>query len=187
MRVIFANYWSRMKINDIDFRILLSEEQLQGRVKQLAKALDKDYKRKTPLFLPVLNGSFIFAADLLRELNGPSRVSFVKHASYTGTSSSGQLKSLIGLQESVFKQDVVIVEDIIDTGLTIQRVVEELTSLGTSSVEVVALLRKERSKTNALQPKYIGFDIADEFVVGYGLDHDGLGRNLKDLWQQGKA
>lgn len=173
-----------MKINDLDFRILLSEEQLLGRVKQLATALDKDYKRKTPLFLPVLNGSFIFAADLLRELGTPSRVSFVKHASYNGTSSSGQLKSLIGLQESVFKQDIVIIEDIVDTGLTIQRVAEELTSLGTSSVEVVTLLRKERSKANVLQPKYVGFDIADQFVVGYGLDYEGLGRNLKDLWQQ---
>ncbi len=173
-----------MKINNLDFRILLSEEQLQGRVKQLAGELDRDYKRKTPLFLPVLNGSFIFAADLLRHLTIPSRISFVKHASYNGTASSGQLKSLIGLQESVFKQDVVIIEDIVDTGLTIQRVVEELSSLGTNSVEVVALLRKERSKANALQPKYIGFEISDHFVVGYGLDHDGIGRNLRDLYQQ---
>lgn len=173
-----------MKINNLDFRILLSEEQLHGRVKQLAGEIDKDYKRKTPLFLPVLNGSFIFAADLLRHLTIPSRISFVKHASYNGTASSGQLKSLIGLQESVFKQDIVIIEDIVDTGLTIQRVVEELSSLGTNSVEVVTLLRKERSKANALQPKYIGFEISDQFVVGYGLDHDGIGRNLRDLYQQ---
>jgi len=173
-----------MKISNLDFGIFLSEAQLQARVKQMAAEIDRDYKRKSPLFLPVLNGSFIFAADLLRHLSIQSRVSFVKHASYNGTSSSGQLKSLIGLQESVFKQDVVIIEDIVDTGLTIQQVVEELSSLGTTSVEVVALLRKEHSKTNKIQPRYIGFDIPDTFVVGYGLDYEGFGRNLRDLYQQ---
>ena len=173
-----------MKISNLDFGIFLSEAQLQARVKQMAADIDRDYKRKSPLFLPVLNGSFIFAADLLRHLSIQSRVSFVKHASYNGTSSSGQLKSLIGLQESVFKQDVVIIEDIVDTGLTIQQVVEELSSLGTTSVEVVALLRKEHSKTNKIQPRYIGFDIPDTFVVGYGLDYEGFGRNLRDLYQQ---
>ena len=173
-----------MKINNLDFGLFLSEAKLQARVKQLAAEIDRDYKRKSPLFLPVLNGSFIFAADLIRYLSIQPRVSFVKHASYNGTSSSGQLKSLIGLQESVFKQDIIIVEDIVDTGLTIQQVVEELSSLGTNSVEVVTLLRKERSKTNKLQPKYIGFEIPDTFVVGYGLDFDGFGRNLRDLYQQ---
>ena len=173
-----------MKISNLDFGIFLSEAQLQARVKQMAAEIDRDYKRKSPLFLPVLNGSFIFAADLLRHLSIQSRVSFVKHASYNGTSSSGQLKSLIGLQESVFKQDVVIIEDIVDTGLTIQQVAEELSSLGTTSVEVVALLRKEHSKTNKIQPRYIGFDIPDTFVVGYGLDYEGFGRNLRDLYQQ---
>lgn len=173
-----------MKIKDIEFRKFLNEEQLHNRISELAKELDRDYKDSTPLFIPILNGAFMFAADLVRQLSMQPRISFVKHASYQGTSSTGQLKSLIGLQESVFKQDIVIIEDIVDSGLTIQKVVEEMTALGTRSVEVVTLLRKQTSTNNGYHPKYIGFDIPDHFVVGYGMDYDGTGRNLRDLYRQ---
>ena len=181
---IFAQLDYVMKIKDIEFKRFLSEDQLQKRISELAFEIDEDYKSSSPLFVPVLNGAFMFAADLVRQLQMQPRISFVKHASYQGTASSGQLKSLIGLQESVFKQDVVIVEDVVDSGLTIQKVVEEMTALGTRSVEVVTLLRKQNSANNGFHPKYIGFEIPDHFVVGYGMDYDGTGRNLRDLYHQ---
>lgn len=181
---IFVSQDFVMKIKDIEFRKFLTEEQLRKRVSELAAKLDSDYKTSSPLFIPILNGSFMFAADLMRELKLQPRISFVKHASYHGATSTGQLKSLLGLQESVFKQDIIIVEDIIDSGLTIQKVVEEMTALGTKSIEVVTLLRKQNGNHNGFNPKYIGFEIPDHFVVGYGMDFDGNGRNLRDIYHQ---
>ena len=181
---IFTAEERLMKIRDIEFRKFLSEEDLKKRISELAKELDHDYGSSSPLFVPVLNGAFMFAADLTRELKIKPRISFVKHSSYSGTSSTGQLKSLIGLQESVFKQDVIIVEDIVDSGLTIQKVVEEIAALGTRSVEVVTLLKKQTINHNGFHPKYVGFEIPDQFVVGYGMDYDGTGRNLRDIYQQ---
>jgi hypoxanthine phosphoribosyltransferase len=134
-----------MKIKDIEFRKFISAEKIAEKVELLGKQIDTDYKDKTPLFLPILNGSFIFAADLTRSIKTPSKISFVKHSSMQGTASSGQLKTLIGLQESLFNQDLILVEDVMDTGLTLTRVVDELQSLGTKSVEIVTLFRKGKS------------------------------------------
>jgi hypoxanthine phosphoribosyltransferase len=172
-----------MKIKDLQFKKFIPAAGVQQKVSTLAAQFHADYKGKIPLFLPILNGSFIFAADLIRQVNLECRVSFVKHASYQGTASTGQLKTLIGLNESIFNQDVILVEDIMDTGLTLSKVVEELRELGTRSVEIVTLIRKAPARQHAVQPKYIGFDIDDEFVVGYGLDYDGLGRNLPDIYK----
>lgn len=173
-----------MKIKDLTFKKFISAEKIDAKVKEVAQQLRKDYHDKTPLFLPILNGSFIFAADLIRHVDLPCRVSFVKHSSYQGTASTGQLKTLIGLNESIFNQDIIIVEDIMDTGLTLSKVVEELRSLGTRSVEIATLIRKAPAREHAIQPKYVGFDIDDEFVLGYGLDYEGLGRNLRDIYKQ---
>jgi hypoxanthine phosphoribosyltransferase len=175
-----------MQLKDLSFTRFISAKSIEEAVHRLAKELQRDYAEKTPLFLPVLNGSFVFAADLIREANLTCRVSFVKHASYQGTASTGQLKTLIGLNESIFGQDIILVEDIMDSGLTLSQVAEELKNLGTKSVEIVTLLRKEPARKHAIQPRYIGFDIDNEFVVGYGLDYDGLGRNLKDIYKAGK-
>jgi hypoxanthine phosphoribosyltransferase len=173
-----------MIVKNLSFSIFIPESMIQERVWQLGQQINQDYVDRSPLFLPILNGSFIFAADLLRTVNLECRVSFVKHASYQGTASTGQLKTLIGLNESIFNQDIIIVEDIMDTGLTLSKVVEELRSLGTRSVEIITLVRKAPARMHAVQPKYIGFDIENEFVLGYGLDYDGLGRNLKDIYKQ---
>lgn len=172
-----------MKIKDLEFTQFISKSSIQRKVRLLADQLNLDYQDKTPVFLPILNGSFMFASDLLKEIEIPCRVSFVKLSSYVGTMSSGQIKSLIGLEESLFNQHIVIVEDIIDTGLTLARLVEELKNLGAKSVEVVALLRKQPARENEVSARYIGFEIENEFVLGYGLDYDGLGRNLKDIYQ----
>jgi hypoxanthine phosphoribosyltransferase len=170
-----------MKIKNLNFVEFISEATVKQRVTELANQINKDYEEKAPVFVPVLNGSFMFASDLLKEITSPCRVSFVKISSYSGMKSTGQVKSLIGLDESLFNQNIIIVEDIVDTGLTLERILEELKKLGTKSVEVVTLLRKRPAREKSLEVKYIGFDIDDEFVLGYGLDYDGLGRNSKDI------
>jgi hypoxanthine phosphoribosyltransferase len=172
-----------MKVKDLEFKKFIPASKIEEKTKELAETITADYKDKTPIFLPILNGSFIFAADLIRELKIDCKVSFVKHSSYQGTQSTGQLKTLIGLNESLFGQDLIIIEDIMDTGLTLTKVVEELSSLGTRSVEIVTLIRKATARQQAIQPKYVGFDIEEEFVLGYGLDYEGLGRNLKDIYK----
>jgi hypoxanthine phosphoribosyltransferase len=172
-----------MKIKDLEFEEFISESKVLGSVQSLADRISNDYKDLGPVFLPVLNGSFMFAADLIKRVNIQSRVSFVKVSSYQGTNSSGQLKTLVGLDESLFNQHILIVEDIVDTGFTLEKIVGELKSLGTKSVEVVTLLRKTPAREKNIYVKYVGFDINDEFVLGYGLDYDGLGRNYKDIYK----
>ena len=172
-----------MQIKDLQFRKFIVKSKVKQEVTNLAERINADYSEKSPVFLPVLNGSFMFAADLIKNVTVPCKVSFVKVSSYAGTASSGQLKTLIGLEESLFNQDIIIIEDIIDTGLTLQRIVDELKGLGTKSVEVVALLRKKEAREKKLEVKYVGFEIENEFVLGYGLDYDGYGRNLQDIYQ----
>lgn len=170
-----------MKIKNLEFQQFFSEEAVHLQVQSLADQISKDYDTLTPVFLPVLNGSFMFAADLIKRISIPCRVSFVKVSSYSGTNSTGQLKTLVGLDESLFNQNIIIVEDIVDTGFTLQKISDELVALGTKSVEVVTLLRKKPAREKLINVKYVGFDIEDEFVLGYGLDYDGLGRNSKNI------
>jgi hypoxanthine phosphoribosyltransferase len=172
-----------MKIKELEFKKFITADKIDEKVKSIAAQINKDYENKTPVFLPILNGSFIFASDLIKEITIPCRVSFVKVSSYIGTQSSGQLKTLIGVEESQFNQDIIIVEDIIDTGHTLQKIMEDLKGLGAKSVEAVSLLRKAPARQKKVDLKYIGFDLEDEFVVGYGLDYDGLGRNYPDIYQ----
>ncbi len=175
--------WKRMKIKELEFEKFIAEVDIQKKVKALAKQISADYKDKTPVFLPILNGSFMFASDLIKEIDIPCRTSFVKISSYQGTQTTGQLTTLIGLEESSFNQDLVIIEDIVDTGLTLEKIVDDLRSRGTKSVEVVSLLRKKPAREKNIEVKYVGFEIEDEFVLGYGLDYDGLGRNTKDIYK----
>jgi hypoxanthine phosphoribosyltransferase len=172
-----------MKIRDVEFTEFISEAEISAKVSQLASEINRHYADRSPVFLPVLNGAFMFAADLIKHIEAPCKVSFVKFASYEGLTSTGQLKSLIGLDESLFKQDVIVVEDIVDTGLTLEKIIAELESLGTRSVEVVTLLRKKTAREKNISVRFTGFDIDDEFVLGYGLDYDGLGRNHRQLFR----
>lgn len=171
-----------MVVKDQRLKKLIPSSKLQKKIAELAEVINEDYKGKTPLFLPVLNGSFLFAADLVKGITIDCRVSFVKVSSYSGTVSAGQLRSLIGHEESVFNQDVIIIEDIVDTGLTLAKIMEDLRARGARSVEAVALLRKKPARDKNIEVKYVGFELEEEFVVGYGLDIDGLGRNLPDLY-----
>lgn len=173
-----------MKIKDLTFKKFISTDRIEEKIHDLGSQINKDYAGRSPIFLAILNGSFIFASDLIREIKLECRISFVKHSSYQGTASTGQLKTLIGLNESLFNQDIIIIEDIMDTGLTLSKVVEELRELGTRSAEIITLVRKAPARAHAVQPKYVGFDIDDEFILGYGLDYEGLGRNLKDIYKK---
>jgi hypoxanthine phosphoribosyltransferase len=171
-----------MKLKDLTFKKHITEAKIEKKVLELANQINEDYKGKNPIFLPVLNGSFMFASDLIKNITLSSRVSFVKVSSYAGTNSTGQLKTLIGHEESVFNQHILIVEDIVDNGLTVSRILEELRGLGAKSVEIISLLRKKPAREKNVEVKYVGFDLDEEFVVGYGLDYDGLGRNLRDIY-----
>lgn len=170
-----------MTIHDLTFEKFISEDKIRKKVLLLAKQISEDYKDRIPCFLPILNGSFMFASDLLKEIDLQCRVSFVKIASYQGTQSTGKVKTLIGHEESLFNQDIIIIEDIVDTGISLQQTINDLRELGTKSVEAVSLFRKTQAREKNIDVKYVGFDIENEFVVGYGLDYDGLGRNLKTI------
>ena len=173
-----------MKLKDLEFKKFIPADRIEKKIITLAQQINEDYQDKCPIFLPILNGSFMFAADLLKEVTIPCRVSFVKISSYSGTTSTGQLKTLIGQDESLFGLDIIVVEDIVDTGLTLQKIMEELKALGAKSVEAISLLRKKGARDKNLEVKYVGFELEDEFVLGYGLDYDGLGRNFRDLYKQ---
>ena len=172
-----------MKIKDRSFKILIKEEELQARIKKMARQINQDYKDREPLFIGILNGCFMFISDIMKEIKLPSKVSFIKLASYTEMVSSGSVKELIGLNENIFKKDVIILEDIIDSGNTIASVSEAFKERGASSVTIATLLLKPEALKTEVDIKYVGFEIGNEFVVGYGLDYDGLGRNTRDIYQ----
>ena len=172
-----------MKIKDKSFEVLISEEDLQERIKILANKINKDYKGMNPLFVGILNGAFMFVADIMKRISLESEISFIKLASYTKMTSSGAVKELIGLNDNIFNRNVIVLEDIIDSGNTISTVLKEFKSRGASSVEVATLLLKPEALKVDIDIKYIGFEIGNEFVVGYGLDYDGLGRNSSAIYQ----
>lgn len=172
-----------MRVHDKEFEKFIDNDKINARVKEIAKSINKDYKEKTPLFIAILNGSFMFAADLMKEVTIPSEISFVRVASYEDMQSSGDIKKLIGLSENIFNREVIIIEDIIDSGLTMSKMLEEFSSLGAKNVSIATLLTKPDNMKVNIAVKYLGFEIPDKFVVGYGLDYNGQGRNLKDIYQ----
>lgn len=180
--VIFL-YSEIMQIGDQHFELFISSEKIDGKIKELASSINEDYKDQNPLFLSILNGAFVFTADLFRQINIPAEVSFIKLKSYRRMESSGKIKELLGLEHNIFNRNILIVEDIVDTGKTLAHVLEEFEELGAKSLEVVTLLHKPNANKNQMPLKYVGFDIPNKFVVGYGLDYDGYGRNLKDIYK----
>ncbi len=170
-------------LKDKEFSIYMDENTILKRVRELSKEISEDYQDKKPLFVGILNGSFVFASDLVRNISIESEVSFIKVASYHKTKSTGEIKKLVGLTENVFNRHLVIIEDIVDTGLTMSEILEDFAELGAASIAVATLLLKPDSLKKPLDIKYIGFEIPNKFVVGYGLDYDGLGRNLNHIYQ----
>ncbi|MBS1622641.1 MAG: hypoxanthine phosphoribosyltransferase [Bacteroidetes bacterium] len=170
-------------LGDKSFRLYITEQQIRAAVKQIADKINTDYAGKTPLIVPILNGSFMFASDLVKELTCHCEISFIKASSYRGTASTGELTSLIGINEDVRGRDIILVEDIIDTGHTLAKIVPSTEALGPASVKVATLLFKPKALKTDLRIDYVGLEIPNEFIVGYGLDYDGLGRNLKEIYQ----
>jgi hypoxanthine phosphoribosyltransferase len=170
-----------IQLGDKTFVPYISEEKILGAVKRVADQITIDMKGKNPLFLVVLNGSFIFAADLVRNFSGPCEVSFVKLASYLGTS-AGEIKELVGLNEDLEGRDIVIVEDIVDSGKTIEHILEQVNTQRPGSVAVASFLFKPEVFKRDFKIQYIGLEIPNDFIVGYGLDYNGLGRNLRDIY-----
>ena len=171
-----------VKIKDKTFRTSISETEFKARVKAIAQQISKDMEGKKPLFLGVLNGSFIFAADLMREMTIPCEISFVKLASYQGTTSTGKVKEVLGINEDLSGRTVIIVEDIVESGQTMKRMIESLGTRNPSSVHICTLFFKPDKLQEELAIDYVAFRIPDDFIVGYGLDYDGLGRELKDIY-----
>ena len=173
---------SIVRIKDKTFKTSLTEAEIKARIKVLAQQINKDMEGKTPLFLGVLNGAFIFAADLMREMTIPCEISFVKLASYQGTTSTGKIKEVLGINEDLSGRHVIILEDIVDSGQTIKRMIESLGTRNPASIRICTLFFKPDKLQEELTLDYVAFRIPDDFIVGYGLDYDHQGRELKDIY-----
>jgi len=171
-----------VKIKDKTFKTSIPEAVILEKIKVVADRLNKDMEGKNPLFLAVLNGSFIFAADLMRMITIPCEISFVKLASYQGTTSTGKVTEVIGINENLSGRNIVIVEDIIDTGLTMKRMIETLGTRNPASIHICSLLVKPEKLQVDLNIEYAAMEIPNDFIVGYGLDYDQEGRNLRDIY-----
>jgi len=172
-----------IKVHDKTFDIYLSETQIQQRVKEIAETINKDYQGKRPLIIAILNGSFMFAADLFKHLTIDTEISFIKLVSYRGMKSTGNVITSIGLDAELFGKDLIIIDDIVDTGKTLYNFLPKLKDHHPASLKIAALLHKPDATKFPLNLDYVGFSIPDKFVIGYGLDYDGRGRNLKEIYQ----
>lgn len=169
-------------IKDKQFKRSINAEKIQEAVKSVAVQINNDLADKNPLFICVLNGAFMFAGDLMKTVNIPCEITFVKLSSYEGLVSTGKVKEVIGLNESVVNRNVVVIEDIVDTGVTMDKIIKSLESKGAKEIRVCTFLLKPDSLVKELKIDYIAMKIPNDFIVGYGLDYDGYGRNLKEIY-----
>lgn len=173
-----------IQVGDRTFEIMIENDNINKRTRLIGLQLNLEYENRCPIFIGVLNGSFLFMADLLKEMEIPCEVGFIRVSSYKGTESSGEVKEAFGMPENLQGRDIILVEDIVDTGFTLKYILEKVYLQQPASVRVCSLLYKPAAiQTPIKELEYIGFEIPNEFVVGYGLDYDGLGRNLKDIYR----
>jgi len=170
------------QVKDKYFIPFIDSTTLQERIKILAQKVNKDYKGKNPLLIGVLNGSFMFLADLFKFIDIECEITFIRVSSYKNTESTGKVKQILGLQEEIQSRDIIIVEDIVDSGITMQEILGQLASKKPASIKIMTMLFKPKSLKVPLKLDYIGFEIGNKFVVGYGLDYDGFGRNLDAIY-----
>lgn len=174
---------ANLKVHDKEFIPYLSASEIEEQVARLASEINKDYEGKKPLFIAILNGAFIFASDLFKKINVQAEICFIKLASYKGVKSTGKVITAIGLDAEIYNRDVVIIEDIVDTGKTLSQFLPQLQHQHPASLKIAALLHKPSATIHSINIDYLGFTIPDKFVLGYGLDYDGLGRNIKEIYQ----
>ena len=172
----------KVRLKDKSFQLFIDSKELNDSIESLSNKINQDYSEREPIFLCVLNGAFVFAAELIKRFNHECQVSFVKLSSYQGLKSSGTINSLIGLNEDIKGKDVIIVEDIVDTGQTIANIVENILNKNPRSIEVATLLYKPKSYQKQIPIKYKAIEIGNDFIVGFGLDYNGLGRNLEEIY-----
>ena len=170
-------------VNGRQFEPYLTVAQIDEQIKRLSAQINKEYEGKRPLFIAILNGSFMFASDLFKELTIDAEICFIKLASYKGTRSTGHVVTSIGLDESLKDRHVVIIEDIVDTGKTLSEFLPQLKDHHPASLKIAALLHKPDALVHPLTIDYIGFSVPNKFLLGFGLDYDGLGRNLKEIYK----
>ena len=172
-----------IKVHDKEFVPYINPQEIAEQVSRVASEINRDYEGKKPLFIAILNGAFIFAADLLKEITVEAEICFIKLASYKGVKSTGKVITAIGLDADVYQRDVIIVEDIVDTGKTLTQFLPQLQHSHPASLKIASLLHKPDALVYPIKIDYLGFTIPDKFVLGYGLDYDGLGRNIKEIYQ----
>lgn len=170
-------------VKDKIFRKFISSDDIQKAISEIATAVNRDAKDENPLFLIILNGAFMFAGDLMKMINFPCNISFVKLASYAGTQSTNKITELIGLTETIKDRSIIIIEDIIDTGKTLEVLLEKLKDQGAGKIRIAALLHKPDAFQSDYPIDYVGMKIPNDFIVGYGLDYDGYARNLPDIYK----
>lgn len=170
-------------ILDKDFELFIDADTIQESIKRLAVDLNNDLKDKNPIFIAVLNGSFMFAGDLMKYVTVPAEITFVRIASYKGTASTNSMKEILGLKENIKDRTIVILEDIVDTGNTIEVLINQFKTHGPKEIKVATLLFKPKALVKNVKPDYVALEIPNDFIVGYGLDYDGFGRNLQDIYK----
>lgn len=176
---------AEITLGGLDFRLMISQEEIRKKVIELGQKIMEDYANDPPLFIGVLNGAFVFAADLMRAVDLSSEVTFVRFSSYRGLSSTGKVQTLLGLDEGTVKgRSVIVVEDIVDTGKTLSVFIEDLKKLEPASVKIAALLLKPEALQHPIHVDYLGFSIPPAFVIGYGLDFNEQGRHLPGIYQK---
>ena len=171
-----------IQIKDKKFSLSIPEAEILTAVRQVGEAINRDLAHKNPLFICVLNGAFMFAGDLMKTVSVPCEITFIKLSSYDGLYTTGSVKEIIGLNESVVGRTVVVVEDIVDTGLTMERILDSLQAKGATEIRIATFLQKPDALQRDITVDYVAMKIPNDFIVGYGLDYDGYGRNLKDIY-----
>ncbi len=174
---------AQITVLDKTFESYISFNQIEEAVQKIAHQMEKELADKNPLFLVILNGAFMFASDLFKNLNFPAEISFIKFASYSGTKSTGEVKQLIGINEKLEGRVVVLIEDIVDSGISMEKILEYLKTENISNLKVATLLFKPAAYKKNFKIDYIGFEIPNDFIVGYGLDYNGQARNFKDIYK----
>ncbi|NDV70050.1 hypoxanthine phosphoribosyltransferase [Dysgonomonas sp. 25] len=172
-----------IKIKDKEFELFIPSSEIEQAIDRIAEKMTKDLEKKNPLFICVLNGSFMFASDLMKRINIPAEISFVRMSSYSGTASTGDVKIVYGLEESIEGRTIVVVEDIVDTGNTMERMLRQLEALNPKEIKVSTFLLKPDALKHEVPLDYVALSVPTDFIVGYGLDYDGYGRNLPDIYK----